>query len=97
MSKRTLMLKGLSLGLATTMVFAGCGNLVVKVQKKPKDVNLASLENFSSLNLTNSEDFLKQLDALKVIGIDLIIKEIADRNYRADVRSAIRNYRKYLI
>ena len=94
---RTMWFKGLSLGMATTMVFAGCGNLVVKVQKKPKDVNLASLENFSSLNLTSAEDFLKQLDSLKVIGIDLIIKEIASKNYRQEVRSAIRTYRKHLI
>lgn len=83
-------------GLSLTML-SGCGNLIVKVQKKPKDVDLKSVENLSALNLSSADDFLKQVDSLKAIGVDLLLKELAKRDYRAEVRAAIRKYRSFLI
>jgi len=81
----------------STLMLTACGDIVVKVEKKPKNVDLSQLENFSALNLQNSEDFLKHIDSLKVVAVDLLIKELARRDYRSEVRSAIRNYRTFLI
>lgn len=81
----------------STFMLTGCGDVVIKVQKKPKNVDLSQIENFSALNLQNSEDFLKHMDNLKVVAVDLLIKELARRDYRSEVRSAIRNYRTFLI
>ena len=81
----------------STLMLTSCGDIVVKVEKKPKNVDLSQIENFSALNLQNSEDFLKHVDNLKVVAVDLLIKELARRDYRSEVRSAIRNYRTFLI
>jgi hypothetical protein len=79
------------------LMMTGCGDVVIKVSKKPKNVDLSAVENFSALNLQNSQDFLKHLDNLKVVAADLLIKELASRDYRSEVRNAIRGYRKFLI
>jgi len=78
-------------------ILSGCGDVVIRVQKKPKNVDLKAVENFSALNLSSADDFLKQVDSLKAMGIDLLMKELAKKDYRSEVRSAIRNYRTYLI
>lgn len=88
--------RAVAAGLSLSML-SGCGNLIVKVQKKPKDVDLKGVENLSALNLSSADDFLKQVDSLKAIGVDLLLKELAKKDYRAEVRAAIRKYRSFLI
>jgi len=84
--------------LACATSLTGCGDLVVKVQKKPKDVQLKSMnDGDGSANLNGAEDFLKHLDGLKVVAADMLIKQMAKKDYRGEFRAAVRNYRTFLI
>lgn len=96
MKKLTVGAKAVAVA-CSLMMMTGCGDIVIKVQKKPKNVDLSAVQNAESLNLANSADFLKHMDNLKVIAADMLIKELANRDYRTEVRTAIRNYRKFLI
>lgn len=82
----------------TLSSLAGCGDLVVKVQKKPKDVELKSMDDGdAAANLNGAEDFLKHLDDLKVVAADMLIKQMAKKDYRGEFRAAVRKYRAFLI
>ena len=95
--KKILVAKLTTLVCVTSL--SGCGDLVVKVQKKPKDVNLSTMSETGngSANLNGAENFLKPLDDLKVVAADLLIKQMAKKDYRGEFRSAVRNYRTFLI
>ncbi len=83
--------------VAAMLVNVACGGITVKVEKKQKDVNLAQAKSAQELNLANSEDFLKQLDGLKTVAADMLVKELAKKDYRSEVRESIRKYRSLLI
>lgn len=80
----------------SALMLVSCKDIVIKVQKKPKNVDLSAVQNFDSLNLTDSQDFLKHLDQLKVIAVDLLIKQLASRDYRGIVRKAVRDYIEFI-
>jgi hypothetical protein len=80
-------------------MMTGCGDIVIKVQKKPKNVDTSAMSNFNALNLDDptKADFLKHLDGLKYLAIDLLFKQLNKRDYRAEVRDQIRKYQDFLI
>jgi len=84
-------------GAITVMLVTGCGDVVVNVSKKEKNVDLSAVENFGALNLSNSEDFLQQMDQLQVVAIDLLITQMSQRDYKTLIRQSIRDYRTFLI
>ena len=94
---------GLALVLGSLPVLA-CGNLTVKVQKKPHDVSTSASqsadtdksENSAVKALENAEDFAKALDGLKGIAIEKIIAELATSDYRKRFRDGFRYYRARL-
>jgi len=85
----------------TATALTGCGDVVVKVQKKSKSAEIKSVENQNSVSgdlaLTSAEDFLKHLDNLKGAAADIIIKQLASRDYAGEFRTAVRKYRSFLI
>lgn len=83
----------------TVLVLTGCGDIVVKVSKKPKNVDTSAASNFGALNLDDPSraSMLSALDNLRVIAVDLLIKELAKRDYRSEVREQIRKYFDFVI
>jgi hypothetical protein len=83
----------------SVLMMTGCGDIVIKVQKKPKNVDLSATSNFNALNLDDptKADFLKHLDGLKFLAIDLLIKQLNTRDYRTEIRNQIRKYQDFLV
>ncbi|MEY4631249.1 MAG: hypothetical protein RIQ81_1369 [Pseudomonadota bacterium] len=81
-----------------TVALAGnvvaCGDIVLKVNKKGNSANTASS---GQVSLVASEDFLKHLDNLKVIASDMLIKELASKDYVGNFRKSFRKYRQFII
>lgn len=90
--------KVIAVACSSMVVLSGCGDLVVKVNKKPKNVDLSATSNFGALNLDDPSraGMLSMLDNLKVVAVDLLIKELAKQDYRAEVRGQIRKYFDFL-
>lgn len=90
--------KVIAVACSSMMVLTGCGDLVVKVNKKPRNVDLSSTSNFGALNLDDPSraGMLAALDNLKVVAVDLLIKELAKQDYRSEVRGQIRKYFDFL-
>ena len=77
-----------------------CGDIVVKVKKKPREVDssaVAAEESEDSLGLYNSPSFLNGLDGLKSIAVEKLIEELSGPKYREKFRSGVRHYRELLI
>ena len=85
--------------LSSIIILTGCGDVVVKVEKKSKSAEIKSTGDAPAgeLNLNNAEDFLRHLDGLKVNATDLIIRQLASKDYVGEFRAAVRNYRSFLI
>ncbi len=86
--------------LITTIVTLGaiaCTPITLKTEKKARAIDASSSKSASDLNLASASDFLNQLDGLKNVAADALVKEMAKRDYRAELRKSIRMYRKYLI
>jgi len=94
-NQTTTKLSGL---LCATLALSSCRDIVVKVQKKPKDANLSSVQSTNnSLSLTGAQDFLGQLDSLKGSAADFVVKQLAQDNYIDKVRTSVRKYRHFMI
>ena len=84
--------------LCATLTMSACHDVVVRVQKKPKDANLSSVQSTDgALNLTGTQDFLEHLDSLKGSAADFIVKQLAQDDYISKVRTSIRKYREFMI
>jgi len=81
--------------IVTASFAAGCA-IKVNVSKDAKNSALRS-SNQSSLNATDTKDFLKQLDGLRSTAADLIVKEMAQQDYVGAFRGAVRKYRTFII
>jgi hypothetical protein len=82
----------ITVALASNVV--ACGDIVLKVDKKGNSANTASA---GQVSLVASEDFLKHLDNLKVIASDMLIKELASKDYVGSFRKSFRKYRQFII
>ena len=82
--------------LLSGLITSSC---VVKVQvkKENKASQLKSTPADSSVSIAGQEDFLKHLDGLRTTAADLLIKELAQRDYVGTFRSSIRKYRDFII
>ena len=88
----------LAAGLITMAMAANvtaCGGIVLKVAKKGNGANVSSIE--TKTTLTSSEDFLKELDNLKVVASDMLIKELASKDYVGNFRKSFRKYRQFIV
>lgn len=98
MKKPFAIFSRLAAGLITIAIAANvtaCGDIVLKVDKKSSGANTNSVAGVT--NLTSSEDFLKQLDSLKVVASDLLVKELASKDYVGNFRKSFRKYRQFII
>ena len=59
------MAKGILVVVSCMLFFPGCGDVVIKVNKKAKNSELKSVDGDKAMNLTVSDDFLHDLDSLK--------------------------------
>jgi hypothetical protein len=84
----------ITIALASTAT--GCGDIVLKVDKKGNSASVAS-SDAAKTSLTSSEDFLKHLDNLKVIASDMLVKELASKDYVGNFRKSFRKYRQFII
>ncbi len=87
-------------GLMTTAsIFTqGCADLVIKVNKKGKSgSDLASAQQELNGNEMDAESYLDDMDNLKKVAIKMLIDELSGKDFRKELRSSVRNYRKLLI
>ena len=99
MKKPFAIFSRLSAGLITIALAAsatGCGDIVLKVEKKGNSASVASADA-AKTTLTSSEDFLKHLDNLKVVASDMLVKELASKDYVGNFRKSFRKYRQFII
>lgn len=89
------MTKGTIAAIISASFFASCA-IKVNVKKDAKNSALKSGEQ-SSLNATDTKDFLKQLDGLRTTAADLVVKELSRSDYVSAFRSAVRKYRTFII
>jgi uncharacterized membrane protein YgcG len=90
----------LRLAVTSALFATGCRDLVVKVNKDAKNADLKAAvdeKSLDSFSLANAEDFLKQVDGIKNLAADLLIKQLAKHDYVGEFRKSVRNYRKFLI
>jgi hypothetical protein len=80
--------------IATSFV-ASCA-IKVNVKKDAKNSALKSSSQ-SSLNATDTKDFLKQLDGLRSTAADLLVKELSSGDFVGAFRNAVRSYRTFII
>ena len=95
---KTIAARAVAALCSSMMVTAGCNGVTVKVEKKPKSVDLSQAQSAQgNLNLANAEDFLQHLDNLKVVAADLLVKQLSQRDYVGVFRKGVRDYRSFLI
>ncbi len=98
MNKPFAIFSRLAAGLITIALAAsatGCGDIVLKVEKKGNSASVSSSD--AKTSLTSSEDFLKHLDNLKIAASDMLVKELASRDYVGNFRKSFRKYRQFII
>ena len=83
--------------VCASFLTTACSDVVVKVKKEPRKHDFSALNDFDGLNLASSDDFLKDLDDLKIMAVDLIIKKFNEKDYRKLFRDGVRKYRASLI
>ncbi len=83
--------------ILTTLNILACTPITVHTTKKGKDLNGSAPKAAADLKLNSATDLLNQLDGLKTVAADALIKELASKDYRAELRQSIRKYRAYLI
>ena len=88
--------------IASAFVTTGCRDLVVKVNKAPRDVGQSNVSGSgdqasAEKNLNSAEHFLNDIDGLRGLAIDKIIVELAKGDYRKRFRDGFRFYRKAVI
>jgi hypothetical protein len=83
--------------IATILTATFAASCAIKVQVKKDAKNSALSQTGSSMNAVASQDFLKQLDGLRTTAADLIIKQMAQRDYVGAFRKSVRTYRKFII
>lgn len=84
--------------IATIITASFVASCAIKVDVK-KDAKNSALKSGpqSSLNATDTKDFLKQLDGLRSTAADLLIKELSSGDFVASFRNAVRKYRTFII
>lgn len=84
--------------IATIITASFVASCAIKVDVK-KDAKNSALKSGSqtSLNATDTKDFLKQLDGLRSTAADLIIKELSSSDFVGSFRNAVRKYRTFII
>ena len=83
--------------IATILTATFAASCAIKVQVKKESKNSGLSQAGSSMNAVASQDFLKQIDGLRTTAADLIVKEMAQRDYVGAFRNSVRNYRKFII
>lgn len=86
---------GLIAAIVASTFAASCA-IKVNVKKDAKNSGLRSA-NQSSLNATETKDFLKQLDGLRSSAAQLIVKELSSNDFVGSFRNAVRKYRTFII
>ena len=97
-SKPFAIFSRLAAGLITIAMasnLTSCSDIVLKVDKKGNSSHVSSVG--ANATLASSDDFLKHLDNLKVIASDLLIKELASKDYVGNFRKSFRKYRQFII
>jgi|LakMenEpi03Aug12_release.lakeMendotaPanAssembly.Ray.scaffolds.fasta_scaffold263414_2 hypothetical protein len=84
--------------IATIITASFVASCAIKVDVK-KDAKNSALKSGpqSSLNATDTKDFLKQLDGLRSTAADLLIKELSSGDFVGSFRNAVRKYRTFII
>jgi hypothetical protein len=84
--------------IATIITASFVASCAIKVDVK-KDAKNSALKTGpqSSLNATDTKDFLKQLDGLRSTAADLLIKELSSGDFVGSFRNAVRKYRTFII
>jgi hypothetical protein len=88
--------------ITTIAIFAiGCNGLTIKVQKKDKGSNLSGADaansGLNSGEIESAEDFLEELDSLKSVAFDLLIKQLKGEDFQTAARNSIRDFRTHLV
>ncbi len=100
MKRNTMLIRTGLIGLMTWQLSA-CGDLVIKVQKKPRgsgDSALQSADNERNDSaIESAEDYLKDMDNLRAVAVDLLLKQLKGEDFRLVLRRSVRNYRSFLI
>lgn len=74
-----------------------CGDLVIKVEKKGKGSSSLSSAQAEKDSNMSEELMTKDLDALRSMALEALIKELKGKDFRTEARSQIRTYRRFLI
>jgi hypothetical protein len=91
-------MKMLAVLAAVSFVGASCSDVVIKVNKKSKQSELASSTESERAGATsNAEDFLKDMDNLRAVAFDMLMKQIKGQDFQSAVRGAIRDMRSHLV
>jgi hypothetical protein len=88
--------------MSVLLLDSACGKIVVQVKKEAKNSQLESAtqsnaQTGTSTALSDTDDFLKQLDGLKTTAADLIVKQLASQDYVGKFRLSVRKYRKFIV
>jgi hypothetical protein len=91
-------MKMLAVLAAVSFVGASCSDVVIKVNKKSKQSELSSSTESERAGATsNAEDFLKDMDNLRAVAFDMLMKQIKGQDFQGAVRGAIRDMRSHLV
>ncbi len=91
-------MKKLAVIAAASLFGVSCSDVVIKVNKKSKQSELASSTESERAGATsNAEDFLKDMDNLRAVAFDMLMKQIKGQDFQSAVRSAIRDMRSHLV
>lgn len=85
--------------LSIYLLISGCGNLVIKIQKKPNSSQLHTEESVQvKKNVFElSDDFLADIDSLKNLTIDEFFNTAKGKDFRDAIRAGFREYRSQMI
>ena len=81
--------------MAVTVNVAGCGGIVIKGHKKHTNRDVILIED--NTDLTSNNDFSKTLKNLIGVAPELILNELASKDYVGKIRKSFRNYRNFIV
>ncbi len=84
--------------IAMSLITVSCSDLVIRVQKKSKQSEVKGVsDQEKTSNVQEVQDFLSDMDNLRAVAFDLLMKQLKGKDFQSTVRTAVRELRANMI
>jgi len=84
--------------IAMSLISVSCSDLVIRVQKKSKQSEVKGVsDQEKASSVQEVEDFLSDMDNLRAVAFDLLMKQLKGKDFQSSVRTAVRELRANMI